>query len=551
LKTIQLNFDILKFQNKTDKSSKFIDVHSIMNHQENEDICKKSSSRTLFNIINVVSLLVILISILFTYHYLTPSDHLTNENVEKKESNIINEQVNIPIIKKDVKTTFLDKFKKLDLTQFIDKNVTDQSIPRKIAVENVDQFNNNQLLPCLKSIVDMDYFKYIKLNLNKKCTLWPDDAKCSRKDCTIQTCDESRLPDYIVNTDDMKEHQRLKENAENSKECNDDQILNSTSEQLQQIVNVISNEKLSTMNELFECYVSEYEDGEFYDLKANPEEFTGYKGPTAHRIWRSIYEENCFKSKRIQLNDPTESNSNNVQQFESFLNADDLCLEEKIFYRAISGLHTSINIHLSRYYHFKDGSIGFNLKEFLKRFEGKNEYLKNLYFVFLLELRALNKVGNYLLTKVNWQSSGDQLQTREAIKDVLKVIGKFKWKFDENVFNLKEFRNAEFAEHFHNISTTIMDCVACDKCKLWGKVQIHALGTAFKILLTDFDNKVQLNNFHLHRHEISTLFNGITRLSDSINNLRQFNDLIKNDSPKNLNVAAFKQRPDIVPFLAN
>ena len=128
---------------------------------------------------------------------------------------------------------------------------------------------------------------------------------------------------------------------------------------------------------------------------------------------------------------------------------------------------------------------------------------------------------------MNWQSSGDQLVTREAIKDILKAISKFRWQFDENVFNLKEFRNAEFAEHFHNISTTIMDCVACDKCKLWGKVQTHALGTAFKILLTDFNNKVQLSEFHLHRHEISTLFNGITRLSSSISSLNQFNSLIK------------------------
>jgi hypothetical protein len=30
---------------------------------------------------------------------------------------------------------------------------------------------------------------------------------------------------------------------------------------------------------------------------------------------------------------------------------------------------------------------------------------------------------------------------------------------------------AEFRDHFYNI-TRIMDCVACDKCKLWGKLQV-------------------------------------------------------------------------------
>lgn len=36
-------------------------------------------------------------------------------------------------------------------------------------------------------------------------------------------------------------------------------------------------------------------DAEYVDLLLNPERFTGYKGPSAWRVWNSIYEENCFK----------------------------------------------------------------------------------------------------------------------------------------------------------------------------------------------------------------------------------------------------------------
>lgn len=32
----------------------------------------------------------------------------------------------------------------------------------------------------------------------------------------------------------------------------------------------------------------------------------------------------------------------------------------------------------------------------------------------------------------------------------------------------------EFSLHFRNISA-IMDCVGCDKCKLWGKLQVIKL----------------------------------------------------------------------------
>lgn len=37
------------------------------------------------------------------------------------------------------------------------------------------------------------------------------------------------------------------------------------------------------------------EDSEYVDLLLNPERYTGYAGPSAHRIWRTIYQENCFK----------------------------------------------------------------------------------------------------------------------------------------------------------------------------------------------------------------------------------------------------------------
>jgi phosphoribosylaminoimidazole-succinocarboxamide synthase len=46
---------------------------------------------------------------------------------------------------------------------------------------------------------------------------------------------------------------------------------------------------------------------------------------------------------------------------------------------------------------------------------------------------------------------------------------------------------AEFKNHFRNISR-IMDCVGCDKCRLWGKTQITGLGTALKLLFSYEDD---------------------------------------------------------------
>lgn len=41
--------------------------------------------------------------------------------------------------------------------------------------------------------------------------------------------------------------------------------------------------------------VKESSPGEYVDLLLNPERYTGYKGTSAHRIWRCIYMENCFR----------------------------------------------------------------------------------------------------------------------------------------------------------------------------------------------------------------------------------------------------------------
>lgn len=40
--------------------------------------------------------------------------------------------------------------------------------------------------------------------------------------------------------------------------------------------------------------------------------------------------------------------------------------------------------------------------------------------------------------------------------------------------------------------SALMDCVGCEKCRLWGKLQVLGLGTALKILFS-VDGSSQLN----------------------------------------------------------
>jgi ERO1-like protein alpha len=263
--------------------------------------------------------------------------------------------------------------------------------------------------------------------------------------------------------------------------------------------------------------------------------FTGYQGQSARRIWKTIYDENCFKSQ--------ERNSYKSVMRKP-MSRQDGCLEERVFYRMISGLHASINIHLCANYLQQEksspmgmispsGMWGPNLKEFIKRFSPETtnnqgeDWLRNLYFTFLVELRAIAKVAPYLK---NWDFyTGVEKADKEiklAVTDLLNVIESFPSHFDESIMfygHANKLKN-EFREKFLNI-TRIMDCVGCDKCRLWGKLQTQGMGTALKILFSGkFEHSApdkqtilmsDLNNnqFKMKRTEIVALFNAFGRYS--------------------------------------
>lgn len=126
-----------------------------------------------------------------------------------------------------------------------------------------------------------------------------------------------------------------------------------------------------------------------------------------------------------------------------------------------------------------------------------------------------------------------------AVRDLLNVVREFPEHFDETtMFRDNEQADKlkyEFKQHFRNI-TRIMDCVGCDKCRLWGKLQTQGLGTALKILFSGkFDfvadgTSIDVSDkrkFQLQRNEIVALVNAIGRLSTSIYKLDDFRHMLK------------------------
>uniref|UniRef100_A0A2C9KB90 Uncharacterized protein n=1 Tax=Biomphalaria glabrata TaxID=6526 RepID=A0A2C9KB90_BIOGL len=427
-------------------------------------------------------------------------------------------------------------------------------------VESLDSLNNNKIYPILTSLLSRNYFRYFKVNLKKSCPFWSDDSRCALRDCHVNVCQKDEVPIKIPDVDTHSEkHERNKYLKELNEGKQGFEERCAEERELGALDATISEEKkaeFQTWKEYDEtlplfCDIDDEHsnDMEYVDLLLNPERYTGYKGPSPRRIWRSIYEENCFKPEKNYGYGPDYGKDASIESM--FFIAREIwsmCLEKRVFFRLISGLHTSINIHLCDKYLFP-AKNGFgqsywdhNLQEFQQRFDPALTHdqgpqrLKNLYFTYLIELRALAKAAPYLKQKGFYTGDNQEDEdVQKGVNDLLDIIRKFPDHFDESQLfkgNTKEMQQlkSEFVLHFRNISR-IMDCVGCDKCKLWGKLQVLGMGTALKILFSgdsmgpDSIVKSQDKDFQLTRTEIVALFNAFGRLSSSIHAIETFRKL--------------------------
>jgi flavocytochrome c len=241
------------------------------------------------------------------------------------------------------------------------------------------------------------------------------------------------------------------------------------------------------------------------NLLLNPERNTGYNGT---HIWNAIYQENCLANS-------------------------DLCYEERVLYRLLSGLHTSTSISITKHYfppskkknrtHWEP-----NPTLFMKKFQNNPEHLRNLHFSYVVLLRALKKATNFF-KNYEIQSGNiveDELTTRLLARlldsDILESCQSVFSAFDERLM----FAGSEslavqqnFKGVFHNISS-IFDCVQCQQCKLHGKMSMLGYGAALKIL---FMTKTE--SYALSRNEIVAFVNTVAKFSEALRDVRELTNL--------------------------
>lgn len=356
--------------------------------------------------------------------------------------------------------------------------------------ETVDSVNGAVLYPLLQELVTTPFFRYFKVKLWCDCPFWPDDGMCRLRDCSVCECPESEFPEPFKRPsllgDDLK-------CQEGKPEAVVDRTLDAKAFRGWAVVdNPWTNDDETDNGEM--TYVN---------LLLNPERYTGYTGPSARRIWEAIYSENCPK-----------------------YSSGESCQEKKVLYKLISGLHASISVHIASDYLLDESTNqwGANLQLMHDRVLKHPERVQNLYFTYLFVLRAVMKAAPYLEEADYDSGPGNHLEDLKAHSLIRQLVHNPKLQaacplpFDEAKLwqgqsgpELKQ----QIQKQFRNISA-LMDCVGCEKCRLWGKLQVLGLGTALKILFSVDGQNQPEQPLQLQRNEVIALINLLNRLSESL-----------------------------------
>ena len=374
---------------------------------------------------------------------------------------------------------------------------------------DMEQANLQTVHPLLKRIVQTPFFSHFKIELCSDCKLWKDAPLCVMKDCSVCECE---VPPEWTNVEEW-----MPPKAGPHCEHVDDQVVTKVDPQVKndwvsEPVSFLNLPNLEERTSTVEDDTSQSNAAVVVDLKLNPEQYTGYSGPSAEKVWNAIHNDNCFHLSNTE-------------------GACTLTPAERVYNRIISGLHSSISLHIAHSYCLETDPVhnwecqtwGPNVTLAHERVLGHYDRLENLYVAFGIVLRAVQKAGSAVTAAVPSEDTlfADSLSEWKdlLLPELLRLEHNCPVTFDESsLFSESadddgQAKRVELQHRFRHLQQ-IMECVGCDRCKLWGTLQTLGIGTALRVLLhEDSESNGALS---LSRQEAVALVHTLERLSSSL-----------------------------------
>jgi len=431
---------------------------------------------------------------------------------------------------------------------------------------------NDVLNPYISKLVrKTDFFSYYRLNLyNKKCPFWSDEnGLCGNIACAVTTLENEEDVPKTWRAEELSRLEGPKAHHPGRKEQKErpqKPLQGELGENVGESCVVEYDDECEERDYCVPEDESSSAKGDYVSLVDNPERFTGYAGEGAHQVWDAIYRENCFskpQSGQVTHEAVSESLSSSFGELTGMkgkaahdlksvmkehgrqlsgsaddqMDFEDECLEKRVFYRVISGMHASISTHLCHdYLNQTTGEWGPNLQCYKERLHKHPERISNLYFNYALVLRAVGKLKDHIQDYTF--CTGDPVEdgrTKQFVTALANALPEGPEIFDERIMfqdndlsgtgiTLKE----DFRNRFRNVSR-IMDCVGCDKCRLWGKLQTAGYGTALKVLFEFGNGDVDAPKPLLRRTELVALINTLDKISHALKAMERFRKMITDE----------------------
>jgi ERO1-like protein alpha len=296
------------------------------------------------------------------------------------------------------------------------------------------------LYPLLSRLTQQPFFRYFKVNLYCDCPFWcgrlpvqrrarllgsfasaspsrsrcalaarPDDGMCALPDCSVCECpaDEVPLPwrtpadaptpDADAPTPPAGDAAAA-DCASDASGTSAEALLNAREGAVNRTLDV--GPGFRAWRELDNPWTADDEaeagaDMTYVNLVLNPERYTGYAGEHARRVWDAIYAQPCFDGVA-----PRQCAAGDLAAAAAAGDgAAGARHDVRLFYRLISGLHTSISTHIAAEYLVdrQRGVWGPNLGLWHTRVGAHTERQENLYLTTLFVLRAVLKAGDFLM----------------------------------------------------------------------------------------------------------------------------------------------------------
>lgn len=404
---------------------------------------------------------------------------------------------------------------------------------------------NDQVHKQLIKMTSQPYFSTYKVDLSDaKCPFEDDTATCANRQCAIEPLSSKDIDEMLFKSQFLG---RLRKDSVSKEAPSGD------AEDCAPAAGSLYAFD-SSKNYCYPEDESEEADGVWVDLRDNQERFTGYDGAHAHLMWSKVYAENCFGyagehennqgftgEQQSSLHDAfgqlaeVMAHPRDPEQATDALLPSEDCMEQRVFYRLLSGMHASISTHLSfEWWNTTECEWMPNLSEWLERVGWHEDRLNNLFFDYIVMSRAVSKLANVYERQLLFSSScqvvdsdvrimlrrlGRQLQV-SPLHDAIN---------EQALFASPEGQalKAEFRKRVRNVNA-LMSCVGCERCRLWGKIQTAGYGTALKILFelpsnpSDDEETVAEVLSTFRRSELVALINTFGRISHSLYAVKYF-----------------------------